>query len=63
MNWSIKFAYDEIENLYENHPWIIADDEFKTGPNNPNQQGESFISMQKELMLQLNSLRFVQLSA
>jgi len=52
MNWAFKFAFDEIEELFENRPWLLVDDKIQSHQNLPDEQGDSFISMQKRLMIQ-----------
>jgi hypothetical protein len=50
MNWTIKFAYDDVEKLLENRPWLLVDDELTSAPNEA--EAESFLSVQKQLMLE-----------
>jgi len=50
MSW--KHAFDEMEELFENRPWLLVDDEMASRQDIPDEQGDSFISMQKRLMLQ-----------
>lgn len=52
MNWSFKFAFDEMDELFNNRPWLLVDNELETKSNAPDEQGESFVSMQKQLMLE-----------
>ena len=52
MNWSFKFAFDEIENVYTNRPWLIVDDQIRSNQDVPNAQGDSFIHMQTSLMVE-----------
>ncbi len=50
MNWSYKFAFDriafdEIEEMMENRPWLLVDDDVTSADNN------AFLGIQKQLML------------
>lgn len=45
MDWSYKFAFDEIEEMMENRPWLLVDDDFASADN------DAFLGIQKQLML------------
>lgn len=50
MNWYYKFAFDrvafdEIEEMMENRPWLLVDDDFTSADN------DTFIGVQTQLML------------
>lgn len=44
MNWSYKFAYDEMQEMLDNRPWLLVDDEFRSADN------ASFIGMQNKVI-------------
>ncbi len=46
MNWSYKFAFDEMENVFENRPWLLVDDDFSSA------NSDEFLKMQKQFFLQ-----------
>ena len=45
MNWSYKFAFDEIEKMMENYPWLLVDGDLVSAEN------KAFLGIQKRLML------------
>lgn len=52
MDWTFKYAFREIDELYKNSPWLLVDDQLVEHQNDPDEQGNSFLSVQKQLMLQ-----------
>jgi len=46
MNWSYRFAFDNTEQMMNNRPWLLVDDDFSSADN------DEFISIQKQLLLQ-----------
>ena len=45
MHWSYKFAFDEIEEMMENRPWLLVGDDFASSDN------DTFLGIQRRLML------------
>lgn len=45
MDWSYKFGFDELQELLDNRPWLLVDDDFSSADN------DAFLGMQKELFL------------
>lgn len=45
MHWFYKFAFNEIEEMMENRPWLLVDDDFTSADN------DSFLGVQTQLVL------------
>ncbi len=43
MNWSYKFAFDEIQEMLSNRPWLLVDNDFSSASN------DDFPSLQKQI--------------
>lgn len=44
--WCYKFAYDEVDEMLANRPWLMVDDQF------PSEDQEHFLRLQKQHMLE-----------
>ena len=52
MNWTYKFAYEEMEEMLTSRPWLLVDDQMAASEAQDQQQVlDDFLHMQKELLL------------